>query len=67
LNLAEKNYENLVEALINNAIDTASSNTTLSIPHSSLSMFPNLSNQIDTHKIEKSENYHNNNKGDIDD
>ncbi len=45
LNLGEKNYENLVEALTNNAIDIASSNPTLSLPQSSSPTFPNLSDQ----------------------
>ena len=66
LDLAEKNFENLVEVLTNNAIDTAadaSSNPGSSLPQSS-STLPNLSNQSDTYRIEKSENYHNS-KGDI--
>jgi F0F1-type ATP synthase gamma subunit len=48
---AEKNYENLVEALTNNAIDngvaSCSSNPVSSSTQSS-STFPNLSNQSDT-------------------
>ena len=65
--LAKKNYENLVEALTNNAIDTASSsyNPASSLPQSS-STFPKLSNQTNTWRIEDSEIYPNN-KGDIDD
>jgi vacuolar-type H+-ATPase subunit E/Vma4 len=70
LNLGEKNYENLVQALTNNAIDIAASasssstNPTLSLPQSSSSMFPNLSTQSDTYKIEDPESFHNS-KGDI--
>jgi hypothetical protein len=64
LNLGEKNYENLVEALTNNAIDIAASassslNLTLSLPQSSSSIFSNSFNQNDTYRIEESENYHN--------
>jgi hypothetical protein len=61
LNLAKKNYKNLVEALTNNAISSAaatSSNLTLSLPQSS-STFPNIANQSDTDRIEDSVNYHN--------
>ena len=64
LDLAKKNYENLVEALTNNAINTAApSNPTLSLPQSS-STFANLSNQSDAYRIEESEIFHNS-KGDI--
>jgi DNA-binding CsgD family transcriptional regulator len=68
LNLAEKNYENLVEAFTKNAIDIAASasssiNSTLSLPQSSSSAFPSLSNQSDTHRIEDPNVY--NNKDDI--
>jgi hypothetical protein len=64
LDLAEKNYKNLVEALTNNIIDTAanSSNSTLSLPQSS-STFPNLS-KSDIYRKEESESFHNS-KGDI--
>ena len=65
LNLGQKNYENLVEAFTNHAIDTAadsSSNPTSSLPQSS-STFPNLSHN-DTYRIEESEIYPNN-KDDI--
>jgi hypothetical protein len=57
LDLAEKNYENLIETLTNNAINIgpASSNHTLSLPQSS-SIFPGPSNQSDIHRIEESEN-----------
>jgi ABC-type phosphate/phosphonate transport system substrate-binding protein len=64
--LAEKNYENLVEALTNNAINsavTSSSSPASSLPQSS-STFPNLFNQSDTHRKEESE-IHDNGKGDI--
>jgi predicted transcriptional regulator len=67
MDLAEKHYENLVEALTNNAIDSttaASSNPTLSLPQSSLSTFPNLSNKNNIYKIEESEIY-DNSKSDI--
>jgi hypothetical protein len=50
LDLEEKNYENLVEVLTNNAIDTAvasPSNTTLSLPQPS-STFTNSFDQSDT-------------------
>jgi len=66
LNLGEKNYENLVEALTNNAIDTAASspsNPASSLPQS-LSTFSNLSNQSNIYRIKEAESFHNN-KGDI--
>jgi hypothetical protein len=65
LNLSEKNYQNLVETLTKNAIDTASSspNYTLSLPQPSPTI-PNLSNQSDTYRKEESEDFHNS-KGDI--
>ena len=68
LHLAEKHYENLVEAFTKNAIDNAASasssiNSTLSLPQSSSSAFPSLSNQSDTHRIEDPNVY--NNKDDI--
>jgi hypothetical protein len=54
LDFAEKNYENLVEELTNSAIDTAAaSNPRLLLPQSSSSTFSSLSNQSDTHRIEK--------------
>jgi hypothetical protein len=64
LNLAEKNYENLVEALTNNVMDTAansSHNPTLSPSPSST--FQNSFDQIDTYKVEEPETY--NSKRDI--
>jgi hypothetical protein len=68
LNLAEKYYENLAEALTNNAIDIAafasSHNLTLSLSQSSSSTFPNSVDQIDIYGIDESENYYNS-KGDI--
>ena len=68
LYLSEKNYQNLVETLTNNAIDVVGasslSNPTLSLPQSSLSTFPGPSNKIATYRIEESEDYHNS-KGDI--
>jgi hypothetical protein len=66
LNLAEKNYENLVEVLTGSIIDNAmhaSSNPTLSLPQSS-STFPNLSDQSNTYRIEEPEIY-DDSKGDI--
>ena len=67
LNLGEKNYENLVEALTNNAINavdaSSSLNPTLSLPQSS-STFPKPPNQNDTYRIEESEIY-DDSKGDI--
>ena len=68
--MAEKHYENLVEALTDNTIDTAaapsSSTSTLQLPsHSSLT-FPIPFDQSDTYRIEGPESFHNN-KGDIDD
>jgi hypothetical protein len=45
LNLGEKNYENLVEVLTDNAIATTSSNPTLLLPQSS-SMFPGYRNKV---------------------
>ena len=62
LDLAKKNYENLVDSLTNYSIADASSNSTLSLPLSST--FSTLPNQSDIYRIEKSENYHNN-QGDI--
>jgi hypothetical protein len=64
LDLAEKNYQNLVETLTNNAIIDSSSNPTLSLPQSSSPTFPNPSEQSDTHRIEESDIYHNS-RGDI--
>ena len=65
LDLAEKNYKNIVEALTNNAIANASSNPTISLLSSSSSTFsPPPSDQSDTYRIEKSESFHNS-KGDI--
>nr|MDQ3970251.1 hypothetical protein [Thermoproteota archaeon] len=66
LYLTEKHYENLVQALTNNAInavDASSSNPTLSLPQSS-SAFPSLSNQNDTYRKEEPESF-DNSKGDI--
>src|SRR5688500_12557635 len=68
--LTKKNYENLVEILTNNVINTAvvaassSSNLSLSQPQSSSSTFSNSFDQIDNFRKEESENYHNNSKGD---
>jgi hypothetical protein len=62
LDLSEKHYENLVEALTNNAIGSASySNSTL--PLSSSSTFVDV-HKSDPYRIEESEDFHNS-KGDI--
>ena len=66
--MTEKHYENLVEALTNNAIDNAasasssssSSDPKLSLPSSTLGSY----NQSDIYRIEEPEPYHNS-KGDI--
>jgi hypothetical protein len=60
LDLTEKNYENLAEALTNNAIDimASSSNPPLSLPQSS-SIFPKPYNQSDKYRKEDSEIDHN--------
>jgi hypothetical protein len=58
LDLSEKHYENLIEALTNDAINNAtaaSSNPALSLPQSST--FSNLSNQSDTYRKEEPENW----------
>jgi predicted HTH domain antitoxin len=47
LDLAEKNYENLIETLTNNAISSATtSNPTFSLPQSLSPTFPTLSDQM---------------------
>jgi hypothetical protein len=56
--LAEKHYENLVEALTNNAVANTSPNPTLS---SSSSTFPSSFDQSDMYRREESETYHNDN------
>jgi septal ring factor EnvC (AmiA/AmiB activator) len=60
LDLAEKNYENVVEALTNNAINNGAAST-------SSFTFPNSLNQGDIYRIEEPEVYevYDNNKGDI--
>jgi hypothetical protein len=63
LDLSEKNYENVVEALTNDSIANASANPTLSLSSSS-STLSNPFNQSDTYKKEESETFHNS-KGDI--
>jgi AraC-like DNA-binding protein len=66
LNLCEKHYENLVEALTKNAIDavaaSSSLNPTLSLPQQSSSRFQNLSNKSDIYRIEESESFHHSNE-----
>jgi hypothetical protein len=64
LDLAEKHYENLIEASTNYTIDAASSNPTLSLPSSSSPTFPDLSTQSYIFRIEESDTHHNS-KGDI--
>jgi hypothetical protein len=68
LGLAEKNYENLVEALANNVINTvagaASSSSNPPPSLSSSSTFLGPYNQNDTYIKEESESFHNS-KGDI--
>jgi hypothetical protein len=57
LDLSEKHYENLVEALTNNAIGVASSsNSTLPLPSSST--FSGVY-KSDPYRIEESEDFHN--------
>jgi hypothetical protein len=67
LGIAEKNYENLVEALTNDSISsaaTSSSDPTLSLRSSSSSTFLSPSNQSDIYRIEEAESFRNS-KGDI--
>jgi hypothetical protein len=68
LNLGEKNYENLVGALANDAIVTVASissfNSISPLPWPS-STFLDPYNQSDTYTREQSEIFHNNSKGDI--
>jgi hypothetical protein len=65
LDLAKKNYENLVHTLTNNAIDSATcSNHALSLPQSLPTFNLGPENQSDKYRIEDSEIYHNG-KGDI--
>ena len=68
--LAKKHHENLVEALTNHPISSAttSSNPTISLPSpsSSSSTFSAPPDQSDIYGIEKSESFQNN-KGDSDD
>jgi hypothetical protein len=69
VDLAERNYENLVETLTNDSISSVAasslSNHASSLPQSS-SRFQNLSDQSDIYGIEKSESFHND-KGNSDD
>jgi hypothetical protein len=64
LDLAEKNYQNLVEALTNNVIATASSSFNSTLPSSSPILL-RLYNQNNTYRKEESESSHQSN-GDID-
>jgi hypothetical protein len=59
LDLAEKNYNNIVEALTKDAIDTALSppNSASSSLLQSSSTFPNLSNQRDMDRMDNSESF----------
>ena len=67
MNLGEKNYENLAEALTNDFISSVAtscaSNPSLSLPSSS-STLPSPLNQSDIYRIEESESFHDD-KGDI--
>ena len=69
LDLTEKNYENLVEALTNDSISSvaasSSSNPTLSLPSSSSIFDLDTHNQSDAYKSEEPESFHNN-KGNSD-
>jgi hypothetical protein len=62
MNLGEKNYENLVEALTNNAIDTVASSISSVLEPSSTFLGPCPQTYI--HRVEESEGFHNN-EGDI--
>jgi len=55
--LSMKNYENLVEALTNNAINSAASSSNFTLSLSSSSTFPNLSNQHDMDRNDNSESF----------
>lgn len=66
LHLAEKNYEDLVEVLINNAINAAASSSNPTLSLSSSSTFWSPYNQSDTCIIEEPEIY-DNSKGVISD
>jgi hypothetical protein len=60
LNLGEKHYENIVEALTNHVINNAadsSFNSTVSLPSSSSFLCPY--NQNNTYRIENPESFHN--------
>lgn len=65
LDLTEKNYENLLEELTNNVMNTAANssyNHTLSLPQSSPSIFKSPSNQSDIYRIEESDIYDDDNQ-----
>ncbi len=62
MNLGEKNYENLVEELTNNAIDTVASSISSVLEPSSTFLGPCPQTYI--HRVEESEGFHNN-EGDI--
>jgi hypothetical protein len=66
LHLAEKHYENVVEALTNNVIDTSGAASNLTLSASSSSTFLDPYNQSDTYTVEEPEDFHNS-KDDIDD
>ena len=63
MNLGEKNYENLVEALTNNAIDIVATSSISSMLEPS-STFLGPCPQTYIHRVEESEGFHNN-EGDI--
>ena len=65
LDLTEKNYENLLEELTNNVMNTAANssyNHTFSLPQSSPSIFKSPSNQSDIYRIEESDIYDDDNQ-----
>ena len=64
MDLAKKNYENLVEALTNNSIDTVACSSNSTLPLHSSAAFSRPSNQSDPDRIKEPEIYHNS-KGDI--
>jgi hypothetical protein len=59
LDLSEKNYENVVEALTNDSIANAYSNPTLSLPSTS-STFSDPFDQNGIYRKEEPEGFHNN-------
>ena len=65
LDLTEKNYENILEELTNNVMNTAANssyNHMFSLPQSSPSIFKSPSNQSDIYRIEESDIYDDDNQ-----